>query len=214
MSYTTKTTIIAFDLHGVVSSSDYWQILKLGLRYPGSILRLGLYSFNPFFLRKVYRLWRSHKVAAAYLQMVETDYPFLKPTIDFLIQVGNAQQANKPLIAFIKQLQARGYQVHLFSNIGDLILDDLVAKQPALINLFDAICYTHARTGYVGKPYDAAFHAYHAQCNPMGKQVIFVDNTKRNIAAAERHGMIGVLYTDADNVITTLTNLLTITRNS
>lgn len=156
----------------------------------------------------MYQLWRSHKVAAAYLQMVETDYPFLKPTIDFLIQVGNAQQANQPLVAFIKQLQARGYQVHLFSNIGDLILDDLVAKQPDLINLFDAICYTHAHTDYVGKPYDAAFHAYHAQCNPMGKQVIFVDNTKRNITAAQRHGMIGILYRSANDAIEQISTLL------
>lgn len=206
--HTPETTVVAFDLHGVVSKSDYWQIVKLSLRNPVSIVRLGLYTFNPFFLKEVYRLWRSHAVAAAYLNMVNTKYLFLKPTISFLIQVGNAQKPNQPLVDFIKKLKQYGYCVHMFSNIGDIILDDFTVKHPDMVHLFDAVCCTNKSNGYSGKPYDIAYSNYHAQCNPSAKQVIFIDNTKRNIAAANRHNMIGVLFTNTQDVILQITSLL------
>lgn len=211
MSYkknTPEITVIAFDLHGVVSKTDYWQIVTLGMRNPGNIARLALYTFNPFFLKKVYRLWRSHAVAAAYLQMVDQNYPFLKPAVPFLIQVGNAQKPNLPLINFIKKLKQHGYSVHMFSNIGDIILDDFIIKHPDMVHLFDAVCSTKKGHGYTGKPYDAAFINYHSQYNPSDKQVIFIDNTKRNIAAAKRHNMIGILFVNTQNIIQQITKLL------
>lgn len=211
MSYkkhTPETTIIAFDLHGVVIKSDYWQILKLALLNPSCIFKLALYSFNPFFLKDVYRLWRSHAVAAAYLKLVDIKYPFLKSTISFLIQVGNAQKPNQPLVDFIKKLKQHGYSVHLFSNIGDIILDDFVIKHPDIVRLFDALWGTHKINDYIGKPHDTAFINYHAHYNPSGKRVIFVDNTKRNIDAANRHNMIGVFYTNTHDVIQKITDLL------
>lgn len=206
-NHTPETTVVAFDLHGVVSTSDYWQIVKLGIRNLGNIARLGLYTFNPFFLKDAYRLWRSNAVAAAYLHMVDIKYPFLKPTINFLIQVGNAQKPNQPLIDFIKKLKDHGYHVHMFSNIGDIILDDFTVKHPDIVDLFDAIWSTNKSNNYIGKPYDAAFINYHAQ-NKNGKQVIFVDNTKRNIAAANRHNIIGILFINTQDVIQQITRLL------
>lgn len=207
-NHTPETTIVAFDLHGVVSTCNYREILKLALHNPSCILRLALYTFNPFFLKDVYRLWRSHAVAAAYLKLVHIKYPFLKPTISFLIQAGNAQKPNVQLIDFIKTLKNHGYSIHLFSNIGDIILDDFTVQHPDMVHLFDAVCSTQKSNGYVGKPYDAAFINYHVQCNPSGKQVIFIDNTKRNIVAANRHNMIGVFYTSTQDVIQQITRLL------
>jgi FMN phosphatase YigB (HAD superfamily) len=207
-TYCPATTIISFDLHGVVCRSDYRAILKIGLGNPNSLLRLAMYAFNPLFLKDVWRLWRSHAVAAAYLQLVCTKHRFLASTVPFLIKVGNAQKPNHLLISFIKQLKNHGYAVHLFSNIGDIILDDFAVQYPQIIALFDTICATSKTTDYIGKPYDDAFAAYQTNCNPSNKQVIFIDNTKRNIAAAHRHNMTGILYGSTTEVIKQLSAML------
>lgn len=206
--YGPKTTIIAFDLHGVVVTCNYREMVLHALRNPLSVGKLALYSCNPFFLRDIYRLWRSHAVAAAYLQLLADRYPFLQSTIPFFIAVGNAQKPNIPLIRYIKTLKEHGYSVQLFSNIGDIIFDDFRKKHPDIIDLFDTRCITHKTKGYVGKPYDSAFAAYQVNCNPEKKRIIFIDNTKRNITAARRHHMIGVYYTTPDRLIKQLSDLL------
>lgn len=199
------STIIAFDLHGVVSHVNYLQVLKIAARNPSCIARLTLYSFNPWFLRDVYRLWRTHAVAAAYLHTVEQKYPFLLPCIPFLIAVGNAQKPNNTVIDLIKDLKHRGFMVHLFSNIGDTIMSDFAIRHPDVITLFDAIAITTKQNGYIGKPYDAAFINYLAAHNPDKKTVVFIDNTQRNLDAAQRYGMITIRYTSNAKLIAALT---------
>ncbi len=205
---TRSTTIITFDLHGVVSSVDYVRVAQLVIKNPACILKLMLYCFNPWFMCDVYHLWRAHAVAASYLALVKNRYHFLVSCIPVLINVGNAQKRNKPLIAFIKQLKMYGYPVHLFSNIGDIIMDDYIKKYPDVIQLFDILHVTCQKNNYLGKPYDAAFVCYQSECNPMHKQVIFIDNTLRNVEAANRHGMRGIYYTTPSQLVKTVSRLI------
>lgn len=205
-------TIITFDLHGVVSILDYKAVVLLGIRNPVSLLKLCFYSCNPFFLKDVYRLWRSHAVAASYLVLVKTKYRSLSSVIPFLIAVGNAQVPNKQLIDLIIQIKAHGYSVHLFSNIGDFIMDDFKTLYPGIVALFDETCITHKKDKYVGKPHDQAFITYQRLYNPERKRVIFIDNSKRNIDAAGRHAMIGLYFIDTKKLVKQLSSILTLSK--
>lgn len=207
-TYQPEHTIITFDLHGVVSTLDYKAVAQLFVYNPLSVLKLCCYSFNPFFLKDVYRLWRTHAVAARYLELVKKKYPLLVSTIPFLIRVGNAQIRNRQLIDLIIKLKARGHPIHLFSNIGDIIMDDFKVSYPDVIALFDRMHITHQQDKYVGKPYAQAFITYQQRCNPEGKQVIFIDNSKRNIDACVRHTMIGVHFTSTQRVVAKLSDML------
>lgn len=201
-------TIITFDLHGVVSILDYKVVAGLVIRNPICILKLCWYTFNPFFLRDVYRLWRMHAVAASYLELVRKKYPFLSSTIPFLLCVGNAQVRNQQLIDLIIRMKSCGYTVHLFSNIGDFIMDDFQKLYPDVVALFDQVHITHKEDNYVGKPYDQAFVSYQQRCNPEGKRVIFVDNSKRNIDACARYAMTGIHFKNTSQVASQLSSLL------
>lgn len=209
-AFTPDQVVIAFDLHGVVSNIDYKKVCQIGIQNPVSVGKLFLFFFNPWFLCDVYRLWRGHAVAAAYLELLHQKYPFLVSTIPFFIAVGNAQIPNAGLIEVIQSLKRAGYKVHLFSNIGDMIMQDYELRYPEVISLFHKICITHQKDGYVGKPYKESFLNYQRICNPEHKQVIFIDNSIRNSTAAISFGMIGIYYQSVRQVRDELSQLLSV----
>lgn len=207
-AFTPDQVIIAFDLHGVVSNIDYKKVCQIGIQNPISIGKLFLFCFNPWFLRDIYQLWKSRAVAAAYLELLHQKYPFLVSTIPFFIEVGNAQIPDAALIEVIQNLKRIGYEVHLFSNIGDIIMQDYERRYPDVINLFHKTCITHKNEGYVGKPYKPAFLKYQRTCNLENKQVIFIDNSTCNSRAAISFGMIGISYLSVSQLKNDLLGLL------
>jgi len=194
MKHTPSSTIITFDLHDVVLTMNYREACGLMWRNKRAMCVLALHACNPVLLARLVRLWRSNTVIAGYLLMLEQNYPRLIPHLPFMVRVANAQQPIPTTINLIRNLKARGYTVHLLSNIGDHLLEELRMRFAEVIDLFDAHHVTQREYDYLGKPHAQMFTTYQARYNPENKQVIFIDDKQRNIAAAQQYGMIALRF--------------------
>jgi HAD superfamily hydrolase (TIGR01509 family) len=105
-----------------------------------------------------------------------------------------------PVWNIVHALKAQGYTLHILSNIGHTIFEDLRKKQPEIFAAFDEFKVVTAQDGYVGKPRPAFFQHYLAAHNPTGKQVIFIDDKPKNTKAAAHHGMHAIFFCCAQHV--------------
>lgn len=111
-------------------------------------------------------------------------------------------------------------QMHIASNIGTLIFEDLKTNtahkdvQEQILKYID-LEKSHAvtfypnkenRTAIIKKPNIKFFQQYlaNAQLDPQSRNVIFIDNSQKNVDAAKQAGMIGILFKNTDQIRTEL----------
>ena len=186
-------TIVAFDLHGVLFKTDPRKIFKLAWQHKKAVWALR-YMFYPRFVYDVSKLIWKKATAEEYINLAKNKYHGLRPYIPLVIALANAQKPIQSTINFIKTLKAKGYQLHLFSNIGPTLLEPLKKQHRELFSYFDAIKIPSASDKYLAKPKGIVFKQYMADYNPENKHVVFIDNNQHNIHAALSAGLIGIQY--------------------
>lgn len=190
--FTPSTTIIAFDLHGVLFNQDYPGMLKMLYRSQHKYL-LAAYALNPAVWLLCFKLWRHASPIERYITSLTNEWPRLAPAQDDLITLANAQKPNKAIIQLVQELKQSGYELHIFSNIGTIILADLVTQFPQIMALFDHVFTTSAALGYPSKRHPALFNAYLCSRPTLAnKKVIFIDDSINNVAHAQRYGILGI----------------------
>lgn len=97
---------------------------------------------------------------------------------------------------------AAHHNCYLLSNASKQTIEILQTQYPEIFSLFDGIV-TSEHAGYA-KPDTRMFHYIIDTFNLYDKPCIFIDDTLTNITAAEHVGMIGVHWTDGNNVRATL----------
>lgn len=126
----------------------------------------------------------------------------------FVTRLANAQIVDKEMIPILKELKAQGYTLHVASNIGKTVYEELKIilqeRDENIFELFDkdargnegkVVDYAHSQAS---KPSDQYFLEYIADYNPdLNKLIIFIDDKKKNIRAAIKHGMIGIHFFNA-----------------
>src|SRR5690606_20730259 len=112
----------------------------------------------------------------------------------------------------IKYLKTRGYKIYILSNIWPMSLELLYNKFPTLEALFDGAYIPQASNGFIAKPHPSfyeGFKYYLAQQNQAHKQIIFIDNRKKNIKAARQAGLIALKFSSAKELVDKLIHLKT-----
>lgn len=185
-------TIITFDIHGVLFTTDYkkiitklWKERRIFIRFFRPSLLFGSIRFL---------LYSRDKVGESLIMDLAAKHQLVKEHLPLIINILNTQKPIQSTIDTIKQLKLHGYSLHILSNIGEYLFSDLKKLFPALFSLFDSCKVASQDKGYIGKPDQRMFKQYLNEYNHTNKQIVFVDDKQRNINAAETAGMIGICY--------------------
>jgi len=144
--------------------------------------------------RDVFRLMKKGAVAEEFLVGLADTHHQLKPFVPLGIDIANQQVPNESVITILKQLKQNGCALHLFSNIGAIIFDDLRKKFPEPFTLFESFSLASRENNYLRKPDDRTYELFLKTYNPDGAPVILIDDKKRNTRAAKKHGIISIFF--------------------
>lgn len=199
-------TIIVFDIHGVLFNHDYWKMFKSVVR-TGYLWHFTRHLLKPAFIKDIIKLAHKGSVAEEYLIGLVSAYPGLKPFASIGVHTANLQKPNKTIITMVEQLKKQGYELHILSNIGGKIFEDLKEKYPELFEHFTSVKVACAQERYLSKPNPAAFVAYVKKFNANGKQIVFIDDKRKNIHTARRLGMTSIFFCCSFHVKNKMKNL-------
>lgn len=184
--------IITFDIHGVLFTTDYRKFLNILWRSP-HIMTFITHGLRPALWYRCFQLWRTSSPIECYIMELTTSWPSLAPCRNTLIALANAQKPNTGMIAIVRTLKTAGYELHIFSNIGTIILADLRTKFPEILALFDHAFTTSAEIGYLSKRHIDFFKSYLKSCAALQKKhIIFIDDCYKNNNMGSTHGMIAI----------------------
>lgn len=201
-----ETTIITFDLHGVIFKPDYRQLARIVWHSQGK-LWLILNLMHPKVVYMGFVMLFKRSAAEKYIMQLAQINPRLKPYIQLGIDLSNAQQPIPENVALAQQLKKDGYTLHILSNLGIRSLEQLRPKYEDIFALFDAIRVTMPEDDYLNKPNKGIYYDYLAKHNPENKQIILIDDGKENVQVANELGMIGIYFKNNEQLIAALTAL-------
>lgn len=192
-------TIIIFDLHGVLFKANVFDMIKVVAFSPCS-WRVFTSLINPFFLYDMAKL-RYHNYIVEYIMVtMSKKYTYLQPCLPLLLRVANLQIPNWRAIEIAEDLKARGYTLHLLSNIGETLYADLESQYPDVFKLFDAICIGSKTNHYIGKPDPLVFYNYIVNYPGRDKMRLLIDDRARNIAFARAFNIAGIHFKSASGL--------------
>lgn len=195
----TKDTVFAIDLHGVLFKHDRRKMLFsiLGTHNKYNLLRAVL-SISLW--KDVIKLSKKQATAEEYLVGLADHHPRLKPFVPLFVQTANLQIVQHDVLNLLQQWRAMNYKLYIFSNIGGIIFDDLKNRHPFLLELFDNYTVSSKESDYTRKPSKEAFQRFIDQNDLSNKKIIFVDDKPRNINAALQYGICGILFSNASSL--------------
>lgn len=205
---TPETTVIVFDLHNVVFKSQRRKIVVSCLK----LMRKGTwrYTLNPALWYKVYRLRAHSAVAEDIFHKVTAEYPELARFRNDFIRLTNSQRPIRGVVDLIKMLKDRGYKIYVLSNIGKDTFNELCLKYPEIGAFFDGAFTASAEHNYIHKPhmdFYQGFKQYLKEQGESNKQILFIDDLKRNLAAAASCDIAGVHYRSSRRLLSDFKNL-------
>ena len=192
---TPETTVIVFDLHNVVLKKQLRKIVFASLK----LMSQGTwrYTLNPGLWYQVYRLKAHSDVAEDIFQKLVVRYPGLAPFRKDFIQLTNYQKLVNKMMDLIAFLKGKGYRLYILSNIGKETFEDLSNKYPELVAYFDGVFTATAENDYKHKPHAIFYEQFKEYLNEQqdgDKQILFIDDLKRNIVAAARSDIAGIQF--------------------
>ncbi len=193
---TPESTLIAFDLHNVVFKKQTRKIVMQGLR----LLSKGTwrYTLNPRLWYRAYRVKSQSGVAEDIFEKLSKQYPGLGKFRGDFIRMTNAQRPISAVMTMIEQLKAQGFSLYILSNIGKETFDELCLIYPELEEYFDGAFTAKAENQYLHKPHPAFYEEFKEFVKKEGhqdKQILFIDDLKKNLAAAAQCNIAGVHFT-------------------
>jgi FMN phosphatase YigB (HAD superfamily) len=202
-------TVLFFDLHDVILKPDISKRIKLALKNPIGALRLGADT-----------LIKNDLPNGESLQ-VELKRKGDTKQAEVVRQMSAAYKVDKDVFKILQTLKAKGYTLCMASNIGAGHLNDLLddrhprntVKDAARITLkdvfalFDALIFVdYESQDVIRKPDPRYFALLHDRCE-LAQHIIFVDDNKKNVAAAHACGIHGIRFTSAEKLATDLKTL-------
>jgi len=183
-----KNTVIVFDLHGVLFSSSWRQVIYLLWQCPYK-LRGFILLFNPLLMYTMFSgIYKKHVIEQVINTLVEK-HPAFTPIKETAIAVANAQKVNQKTLNILKNLHTQGFKLIAFSNIGERSIEVLRERYQDIFNLFTHVIHTSAQDNYIAKPSTQAFAKLLAHLDLGTEQVIFIDDTPKNLKCAQQMGL-------------------------
>ena len=102
------------------------------------------------------------------------------------------KELNSELLAYISKIKKDGYKIGIFSNHTSALRAEL--KDLQIDHLFDEIIIS----GEIGiqKPQREAFEILFKKLNVLPQELVFIDDTSKNLQSAEQIGYNAILYTN------------------
>jgi FMN phosphatase YigB (HAD superfamily) len=189
--------IIAFDLHGVIFTPNWQKILSILWNYKCKLWLLTC-AFRCRLVGRCLKLLFNNPTDEEFFAIFMTECPRLMP---LALDLMNAHKPITETVNILEELKARGYCLHIISNIGQHRLKCLYERYPHIIDLFDEIKTNNGNAcAMVKKPSKQFFLEYLCDYNPGNRQVIFVDDNRRNIVQAGQLGMIGIRFKNPERL--------------
>lgn len=191
--------VFAFDLHGVVFTNDWqsmWQEFKKAPFTFNSLLTF----LNPFFLHQFFSLFFHSDSWEEIILKILKQYPDLERYWPTLLIALNKQSVIPGTIDIINNLKAQGYQLYVFSNIGEQSFKQLQTFHPHIFEPFNGFVYTQADDGWIQKPQKAAYQKFLKKFNLQHAQVVLIDDKDVNIQAAEEMGFHTIHFTSPEQL--------------
>ncbi|MBA3751369.1 HAD hydrolase-like protein [Candidatus Dependentiae bacterium] len=205
---TPETTVIAFDLHNVVFKMQTQKVVVSCIKLmPKGTWR---YAFNPVLWYRACRFKVNSNVAEDIFHKLAIHYPGLARFRGDFIQITNNQRPIVPVVELIMQLKQRGYKLYVLSNIGKDTFFELSMKYPEISACFDGAFTATAENNYNHKPHKKFYEQFKdflAANGQSHKQILFVDDLKKNIVAATHCNIGGIHYTSSKQLVSQFKNL-------
>jgi FMN phosphatase YigB (HAD superfamily) len=192
-------TVLCFDLHDVVLKPDTAERLKLAVKNP--LRTLGL----------AFDVTSRKGVANGEEYAVRLKKKGLIKQAELVHKFSSAYKVDTDVFDILKTLKAKGYRVCMASNIGAQNLNDLFnpslskkgknqttrMKVREVVESFDdIISVDYESQNVITKPSHDYFKIVQDSCG-HDKHVIFVDDKKKNVDAANACGLDGIRFTSA-----------------
>ncbi len=203
-----ETTIIAFDLHNVVLKKQTRKIVMQSIRLlPQGTWR---YTFSPRLWYRFYKIRSQSDVAEEIFQKMTVQYPGLTRFRGDFIRLTNAQRPIPFVIEMIKGLKAKGFGLYILSNIGKETFEELCEMYPELREYFDGAFTATADNNYLQKPDPEFYEEFKRFVGREGhhdKQILFIDDLKKNLSAASCCNIAGIHFTSPKKLHRVFKNL-------
>jgi FMN phosphatase YigB (HAD superfamily) len=193
---TPETTVIAFDLHNVIFKKQTRKIVMQGIK----LLSQGTwrYTFSPRLWYRFYKIRSQSDVAEEIFQKMACQYPGLARFRGDFIRLTNAQRPIPDVMTMIKALKKKGYSLYILSNIGGDTFDELSEIYPELGEYFNGAFIATAENNYLQKPHPDFYESFKQGIindGHEGKQILFIDDLKKNLSAASQCNIAGIHFT-------------------
>jgi HAD superfamily hydrolase (TIGR01509 family) len=200
-----QSTIITFDIHGVLFTKDYKKIAAL-VWHNLWVFKILFYALNPFFIADLVKLIIKKGVTEEYIIGLGQKHRSFAQFVPLGIAIANAQKPIIKTVQLAHALKKKGYTLHILSNIGPTIYADLAQHYPTLFAPFDAVIVPLPENNYCGKPHQAFFDQY-AQKYAGEKQILLIDDKPINMKKAARAGMGCICFVHPNALGHTLSRL-------
>jgi len=197
--FSPRKTIIAFDVHSVIVKFDRKQAFKHAFKN-GPRLLGGM--FNIPMARRVLKMRKQNATPEEVVRFLqERNHPKLAKAIS---DIANSQKPIDGTVQIIKDLKTHGYELHILSNIGSGLLEQLDKKLPGIFephfSKIKTVDCDRTTNIVLKKPHPDFYREYQKECNPRRKRVIFIDDKERNIKGAETVGITGILFQNPEQL--------------
>jgi FMN phosphatase YigB (HAD superfamily) len=158
----------------------------------------------------LYTIQRQSQVAEDVFIKMERHYPGLRRFRGDFITMTNHQRPIRSVIDLIQSLKAQGFSLFILSNIGQETFVKLCTHYPLLNEYFEGAFTARSENKYVHKPHPEfyeSFKEFVAERGHGDKQILFVDDLKKNVAAAAQCSIAGVHFTSPKQLIRTFKKL-------
>jgi len=187
--------VIVFDLYGVIARTQTPEAIR---RIEGIAGTPGPAFWDAYWACRP--AYDAGQESTAYWADVAARLGARFPDVPALIEadLDSWTDVDDEMAALVGELADGGRTLGLLSNIiGDLV-PRIEARHGALLDRFDALVYS-CRIG-VAKPEPRAYEICAERLGVKPADVLFFDDTERNIAAAREAGMRAELFTGPDQV--------------
>jgi len=203
-----ESTVIAFDLHNVVFKKQTRKILMQNIKLlPKGAWR---YTFNPRLWYRFYKIKRHSSVAEDIFHKISLQYPGIARFRQDFIRMTNHQRPIHSMMGLIKLLKDQGYTLYILSNIGKETFEELCSFYPELLEYFDGAFTARADNNYLHKPHRGFYEEFKSFVEHEGhkdKQILFIDDLKKNLVAAAQCDIAGVHFTSPRRLLKTFKKL-------
>ena len=201
-----KVKAIIFDLGGVVVDLDFSNfynsvITQSPLNKPQTPIMLEFFRQSDIYHQGNMTDDEFYQLACDLLQVCMLDQTEFFKSFNSIIS-----DINLDVIELIKKIRdTNKYKLIALSNVNSSHWDFILKKNWHFLSYFDELILSHEIHLIKPDPKVFKFAIQKAGCKPQ--QIVFIDDGLNNIRSAKQLGIIGIKYTNLDDLIEELKNL-------